>query len=277
MIRIVRESADEILCFCVFHDDRKRPNMVINKTGEFAGRYHCFSCGADGLASDLGLDRTFKKTRKKKIKMDWYSVWLRCKSKAWDDKIEKPNELAAEWGVTFDTLMNYGYGWMSKGLQEELKCKTAEDCHVFPFIGARNEITGLQRRFMNDRKVSVPNSTLGIFAPMELRLNNDGLYITEGCSDTVVCADMGFTTIGRPNATASEAVIVDWCLNYITRDIPITIVRDNDVCGEKGSVSLLQRLILKGYSVKTIVPKEKDVRKTIKVYGKKYVKNFLGC
>lgn len=267
-LQIYSENQDEIIAFCAFHNDTKRPNLIVNKTGEFAGRYHCFSCGADGWVTDI--KKKFRKSRKKNFKRDFYSIWLECTNSTPYQSMEL---LAKEWNVNIKTLIQYGYGWATEKLQKQLKCKTTEACHIFPMF-IQNRIVGIQRTFLNGRKVSMPGSKLGLFAPLDLHFKKKGLYITEGRSDAICCADLGFTAIGRPNATAIPEVVVEWCLTYVPKYVPITIIRDNDECGEDGGEKLLS-ILRKIWNTCIVVPRESDLRAEIKAYGKSNVERWL--
>jgi len=44
----------EVVCFCPFHDDKKKPNLSINTE---TGKYHCFSCGKSGDKIQFYMDK----------------------------------------------------------------------------------------------------------------------------------------------------------------------------------------------------------------------------
>jgi len=237
-LEIVHENEDELTAFCCFHNDTGRPNMILNKSGEFAGQYRCWACGAHGPISDLGLEREVKKTRRKKKKSprEMWSIWA-----------EYP--YAEEWIVPTKHLRDYGVKWNQE-----------ESCWLCPMLNAKGQICGLQRRFKNGRKICVSGSKLGVFAtstPLQ-----ELLVICEGLSDTLAAANLGFDAIGRPSANVVKPV-VNWIYENFTGDIQLVIVSDGKEIERDWAMRLQTDLLNMGYNTTVHFPTHKDLSEDI--------------
>jgi len=237
-LEIVHENADEILAFCCFHNDTGRPNMLLNKSGEFAGKYVCWSCGARGNIADLGLEVDVKKTRRKKKQSprEMHGIWA-----------ELP--YADEWIVPTEHLRAYGVKWNKE-----------EQCWVCPMLNPKSQICGLQRRFKNGRKICVSGSKLGVFttsAPWQ-----EKLVICEGYSDTDAAATLGFWSIGRPCAAVYKPV-VDWIWAHGANNNRIVIISDGNEVERAAAVELSDRIRLGHRHVRVEYPTHKDLSEDI--------------
>ena len=266
-LKIARENEHEIWVYCPFHGPETEASMIINKAGEYAGKYRCFGCGEHGKAKDLGLDIKAKRVPKKRQKKDWYSIWNIYHAIGKLRDVNQNNDLALEWYVSKKTLYNYGYGYNPE-----------EKCHIIPMVNENLCIIGIQKRYDNGRKISIKGSRLGLFMHKDWAvLPKDTMYITEGASDCICCADLGFTTIGRPSATSCEDMVVNLCSIYVSKSSKIIIVADNDAPGMSGASNLQSHLYRAGFKrVYFRIPRpHKDLRKMIEVEGKERVKQFL--
>ena len=55
-LRVVRENEQMIIAYCPFHNDKSRPNLQVDKTGPYAGRFICWACGAKGAVKGLHIE-----------------------------------------------------------------------------------------------------------------------------------------------------------------------------------------------------------------------------
>lgn len=236
-LKIVHENEDEVTAFCCFHNDKGRPNMILNKSGPYAGEYRCWACGANGLISDLGLERTIKKTRRKKKKnpREMWSIWA-----------EFP--YATEWIVPTNHLRDYGIKW-----------NETESCWVCPMLNPQNQICGLQRRFKNGRKICISGSKLGVFTTTGG--HQDHIVICEGLSDSIAAANLGFDAVGRPTALVSKPVI-EWIFSrhYIKR---VTLVSDGNELERAAALKLARELKLPFSQTQILYPTNKDLSEDV--------------
>lgn len=255
-IKVFKEDQDKIIAWCIFHKDTGRPNLVINKTGPYKGRYKCFACGANGFAKDLGFDinvtHGYVRTKVNNFYNQWYCYYI--------GNEQQITVLADAFDVNHETIRDYGCGWIG-----------AEKCWVYPMVNETNTIIGLQRRWPNGRKVCVKHSRLGPFVPLVIP-NHNMLYVMEGWSDTVVTADMGFFAIGRPNASTLDRTI-KWILQRTS--CSVKIISDSDAVGYAGSQELRYTLRKKGRSATMNAPNYKDVREMRDTIGKEKTFEWL--
>lgn len=265
-LKVVDENEHEILAYCCFHNDTKHPNLIINKTGPYAGRYHCWACGADGWARDLNIKRDFVKAKKSKANVDW-NKYL----KHTDERYM--SYLAMELNIDRDVLVRFGVGY-----------KPSEYCYCIPVFNEGRYIIGIQRRYVDGQKRMVKGSRLGIFMSSSVlqavrRLKNDFvLLITEGFSDAAVATHFGFYTIGRISATSSTEVITKFIAKY---SIPnIILIADNDGAGIVGAEKLVKKLNLSltnppGSIIMYPETESKDLRDMYEQYGYDYTKKWI--
>jgi len=146
-IVVDREDANAWWAHCPHHLDREA-SLIINKTGRFAGRWHCFSCGRDGWADELGFDCAFIPTMDlPRPSRDWQSL-REGMAKSRVDACR----LGHSWGVSEADVDAFGH-------------RHDGQAHVFPMYDGQGKITGLQQRFETGRKVCYPGSKLGLFLP----------------------------------------------------------------------------------------------------------------
>ena len=251
-LNIVHENDDEITAFCCFHNDKGRPNMILNKNGPYAGEYRCWACGANGLISDLGLERAVKKTRRKKKKSprEMWSIWA-----------EFP--YTDDWIVPTEHLRAYGIKWNQE-----------KDCWVCPMLNPKGQICGLQRRFKNGRKICISGSKLGVFATSNSR--QELLVICEGLSDCIAAANLGFDAIGRPSALVIKPV-VNW-VEANTNNAKIVIVSDGNEVGIQSAQTLsIQLTKIYSKEIHIAYPTHKDLSEDIAAgLGEAWVRRIKG-
>lgn len=147
-IVVERENADSWWAHCPHHSDREA-SLIINKTGSFAGRWHCFSCGRDGWADELGFNYKFiPSVEDSNPVRDWGSLHSALPAFYGDAEYR----LAKMWGVSGWSVKQFGHRW--DGIS-----------HIFPMYDGQGKIIGLQRRFDTGRKICYAGSKLGLFLP----------------------------------------------------------------------------------------------------------------
>lgn len=263
-LNIVRETESEIFAFCPNHQDRNTPNFWITKDNSFG---YCFACGFKARIKDLGINMKVTRTPKKREKKDWHQIW----SKYFDQDYSlglSAWELADEWDISDKVLYQQGL------------CTIPNECYIYPMLDDHHNIIGLQKRYVEGRKRNMKGSRLGLFlCPANFLTTVNDLYITEGFSDTCVCTDLGFITIGKVNAKTCTNLIINHCkiFSSISDKTKIKIISDNDKVGIEGSRELQQGLILNGFkNVIVKVPEgSKDLRAFRDKHGKEYTRKWL--
>lgn len=156
-------------------------------------------------------------------------------------------------GVSVKSLRAVGIGWDNDSRR-----------WTFPERDADGQVIGIATRDAQDRKRCVPGSKRGLTMAWPLgsyagSSSNDPILIVEGASDTTAGSDLGFVTIGRPNATGGLEY-----LKPLLRERYVVIVGENDKngAGRKGAEKMARGLVGVAASVKVIFPPTgaKDLR-----------------
>lgn len=249
-LKIVGENASNWICYCPFHKDTNTPNFYIVKSGPYYGRFKCFACGKYGHINEL--DKNFKGDNMPKKRPLINFNWERLNSDYVSNltKFNGKESLCDEFDVSHDILSVYQCGWDS-------------ECYTFPLRDDCNNIIGIQRRFPDGKKRMITGSRTGLFLPQGINvLRNQWIFVCEGLSDTVTCANMGFFAIGRMSATTGTMLLC-----RLLKGKNVVIVGDNDKAGLDAAYKLdakLRRLC----NVKTVFPREgKDLREWYKKDG----------
>jgi len=236
-IRIAKENADYIIAFCPFHNDQHHPNLMINKTGRYAGRYICWACGAKGFATEFDIDywpdleeippRTAPATH-----IDWEAKIkeLRAFDKGLEGA-EKLERLRQEWGLgDIDPLWQLNVGWNGWA-------------YTFAVYDGSGKPIGIQVRDLNGTKQMMRHSRTGIFIPQKLlreTLEGGTVFITEGVSDLACLLDMKYDGIGRFNATQNSEYVVQFFEKLQPKQI--IVIPDRDEAGLKGALKFMSAL-----------------------------------
>lgn len=267
-LEVITENGSELWCLCPFHQDKKRPNFLVSKTGKYAGYGKCFACGKFCRVNVEGKVR-MSKLKDRPIALNWEAL-----SKAYrryrniDYYLTK---LAYKWDVSYRTIRGLECGWNGEAWT----------------IAVRNElcdIVGIQRIYPNGDKKLVSGSRVGVFIPTFLRKSIVGgvrgfpVLICEGVSDTAVALDLGFNVIGRLSCTCGNEI-----LKTLIKGMTVIIVSDNDKPGRKGAQKLATDLT-KYNKVGIIYPDEhssnsveniKDLRDWVQICGKQNPKRYI--
>lgn len=258
-IMVHSETNDELWCLCPFHEDKGRPNLMISKTGSYAGFYKCFACGKFGTAKSLGFDihsHKYKKEHKLPVSMNWTALSQSYESRAIAEY--RYHYLMNEWDVSKNVLEILNLGWDSEAF-------------TWPMRNEFFEVTGIQRRFMDRKKRSVKGSQLGCIIPDTIDFS-DVILVCEGVSDTATVLDLGFEAIGRPGACTCYEIAAS-----VLTGCKALIIPDNDVAGIKGARALA-REVTKGSVcgiVNTSSWKCKDISELVHKRGKDTVRNEI--
>jgi len=265
MIKVIRETEDNIYCLCPFHPDTKE-SLCIHKTGFYAGQYRCWGCDAQGWAKDLGIQVDAKPTKKKKV-VNWDALATQVN----EEGTILPN-LAKEWKVNFSNLRQLGYGWR-------------KNYHYFLMRNEFYQIIGIQKRYFNGRKICMDRSKLGLFLPL-IFPRCDSLLIAEGVSDTAVALNLGFAAIGRPSCNTGSRLIARWLQEhnpalFVSNGVlrhkwdKIVIVSDTGNQNEIDGAIKLRNYLTKHWRVDIIKPEAKDLRAYRDLIGHEKTKNWL--
>lgn len=174
--------------------------------------------------------------------------------------------LAADLGVSSDSLIRLGIGWAENYVDEHGELIEVQ-AFSFPMRTTGNLIAGI--RFRNERaqKWAAKGSINALFIPKKIATTGP-LYVVEGPTECAAMMDMGFAVIGRPGNTAGRDFIVDYCKRFIPRR-DVIILRNNDPRGSDaerltllGAGSLAEILMSEKAcaSVCIVVPPVKDAR-----------------
>jgi len=227
-LMMTQQTKESLWVRCPFHPDTKA-SLIINLTGRFAGRWHCFGCGKSGNANELlGEDLLFVPTHEERPAFSeaYYQRVLAAGT--------LPKALADEWRVFVPALMAYGIVWDGEK-------------HLAPMYSIDRKICGVQRRYPNGRKICERGSRLGLFLPFN---GQPGKYntlwqvphshpclITEGLSDATVAYHLGYYAIGKPAAMVGADMAAEFChRNGVSR---IGVVPDNDTVGRTGAKAVV--------------------------------------
>lgn len=257
---IVEENEHEIIAYCPFHNDIKRPNLLISKTGEFAGFYKCWACGAWGRAKDLGLDinsKVYKKEHKYFNSINWAGLSYSYEQRVINEF--RYNIMQNKWDVSVKILKQLQLGWSGEAF-------------TFPLRNEIFEIIGIQRQFLDGSKKAINGSRLGLIIPQDVDFT--GFVICcEGTHDVATVLDLGFQAIGRPGANSVVSIAVN-----LLKGCKVLIIPDNDEVGIMGggklAVALKKTCVCNIMDVKEF-DSCKDISEFIEVKGKDYVRDCI--
>jgi DNA primase len=258
-IEVYSENNDEIWCFCPFHDDTGRPNLLVSKTGGYAGFYKCFGCGKFGDAKNLGFDirsNKYQKAHKQPTPINWTSLSQTYESCTINEY--RYHTLMEEWNVSRGVLEALNLGWDG-------------EAYTFPMRNEYFEISGIQRRFMNGKKRSIKGSQLGCIIPTTIDFS-DVILVCEGTHDTATVMDLGFEAIGRPGACTCYEIAAS-----VLTGCRALIIPDKDEAGIRGARALAHE-VTKGSVCGIINTRSwgcKDISGLINIRGKDRVKEDL--
>ncbi len=142
---------------------------------------------------------------------------------------------AAELSVSVEALQRLRIGWDG-------------EAWTFPMADAAGVVTGIRRRLLNGRKLSVKGGREGLFVPVELP-TSDLLLITEGPTDCAALLTLGFASVGRPSCRGGVPLVCD-----VARGRDAVIVADCDEPGRLGAETLAVALALACPSARVIRP-----------------------
>ena len=259
-IKIHLENDQELWCYCPFHNDTGRANLLVSKTGSYAGFYKCFGCGKFGRAQELGIDVTsnkYKKEHKQPIPINWTALSQTYEQCAIAEL--RYHWLMDEWDVQRSTLEILNLGW-------------DEEAFTFPMRNEFFEVCGMQRRFMGGKKRSVKGSQLGCIIPSTIDFG-DVILICEGVHDTAAVIDLGFEAIGRPGASTCYTIAAS-----VVSGCKVLIVPDNDEVGIAGARELARQVTKDASACGILSTKSwrcKDISELVAIRGKKDVRNKI--
>lgn len=152
---------------------------------------------------------------------------------------EALGQLADSLGLTRDSLQRLRVGWSGR-----------HRAWSFPMSDAAGEVVGIRLRLPDGRKLSVKGGREGLFIPTGLQPGN--LLICEGPTDAAALLDFGGVAIGRPNCSGGVKHLVE--LVRRLRPEEIAIIADADLPGQRGAVTLADRLAAYVPSVRIVTP-----------------------
>lgn len=270
-LQITHVGNSKAYCVCPRHLD-KRPSISIDLDGDYAGCFHCWSCGWSGKLSPETMAQlvTKRKKRNRLITLDWEKLNQEYHN-TWE--VHGP---CVSFNKPFDV------NWV---VLRAFQCGWDGSAYTFPMRLPNGQISGIQRRWQDSTKCCVEGSQLSLFIPTTLlpqtkEIVDCGasqgpsqvrpLFITEGVSDACSIYNLGFPAIGRPSCQGQEEMIKEYLeLNGIEN---VVIVADNDKPGLKGMDSLINSLInVMGPESRALIPVNKDIRIDIEKLGREEV------
>jgi len=162
------------------------------------------------------------------------------------------NELAAQLGVTPQSLDAIGCGWHSE-----------KQCWTFPERNARGEVIGIMTRDRKGAKIAMRGSTRGLTIPENLPATGTTLS-PEGASDTVSLLTMEVSAVGRFSARGGAEILTELLPSHDLLVLGEHDEKGDGSCpGREGAKATAQKLANAwGIPVKLSMPPDgaKDVR-----------------
>lgn len=159
-------------------------------------------------------------------------------------------ELEDGLGVTAESLTRLHVGWDG-------------DAWTFPMRDSKGRVTGIRRRLLGGRKLSVKGGHEGLFIPHGVDPTQQ-LLVCEGPTDTAAVLDLGFEAIGRPSCSGGGRHIA----RYVRGHCPssLVIVADRGEPGQRGAERLAVWVRALCKDVRVILPPEwaEDVREWVR-------------
>lgn len=176
-----------------------------------------------------------------------------------DDKL---NELAANLGVTVDSLNLLDIGYMGFNKWS------------FPMYDGQRKPTGIRTRTLDGQKRAVTGTKEGLFIPFKCR---DGIVVfTEGPTDCAAILDLGFYAVGRPSCNGGE----EFALQLVGRR-KVAVLADNDESsvGARGALRFAQAIRRKASEVKVLhLAYRKDAREFVRNGGtREAIETIYAC
>jgi hypothetical protein len=213
----------------------------------------------DGIAAvvfhSIGNQGSSTVANEKRI--NWIRMQNRFKAKL---TVQRLNALAAELGVSTQSLERLGIGW------------SAEDqAWTFPERDHQRHIIGILRRYEDGEKMVISGGRRGIYLPKGWEEIPGPVFIPEGVSDVAALLSRGLCAVGRPAATGGVKELAQLFSDSKTEKT-IVIVGENDRKpdgswpGRDGAQKVAGKLAgLLGREVRWTMPPEgvKDVRELI--------------
>lgn len=263
--KVVDESNRFLYALCPFHKETK-PSLCINRVpnnNKPKGFWYCYGCAKYGEISSQEVDELSKNINVSIIPVvesdvDWDTLHNEYYLREFTEG--KGKLLAEKWGVSPSIIQELGIGFDGYA-------------HTIPMYNL-DKIVGIQRQFINGYKCMVSRSQLGLIVPMTMSTGSV-LFMPEGASDLACLLDIGCRGIARPNALVGKELVYNWLRRYNPVYDRIVIVADNDNAGIQGAEELANYIDSEAQRTTIWLPTQKDLRKEIKVDGKKHVKNIL--
>jgi hypothetical protein len=214
--------------WCLFAGDPDNPTAAICARTESPKR-----CGEAGWLHVLRDDPLRSPRRTVRVAVPAIGA-----AKNWDQKARGWAEvvhagalrsLAAELGLSVDSLRRLGIGW-------------AGDYRAwsFPMRSGDGRVVGIRLRRPDGRKLSVKGGHEGLFIPHGIT-PGIRLLIAEGPTDTGALLDLGFAAVGRPSCTGGVKHLTE--LVSQRRPGEVVIVADRDAPGQRGAGNLASVLV----------------------------------
>ena len=164
---------------------------------------------------------------------------------------ERLAKLAAELGLTVDSLNRLGVGWAFD-----------RSAWAFPMKNADGVLLGVRLRTTTGKKFSVTGGHEGLFIPTDLS-DAGPLLLCEGPTSCGALLDLGFSAIGRPSCMGGAGLVCNYLRRAARRDV--IIFGDHDQAkhrpdgsvwhpGQDGAARLAQDVLPHARSVKVVVP-----------------------
>ena len=241
------------MCFCPYHKSQKgSADLDVTIEGPYSGKWYCYSCQKSGTIPMHEVEKLRKMRGELKVKQsvtNWHSLNQSYIKKRFESGVFPPLK------VSVPVLAQLEWGWDGTA-------------HTFPERDAKDNITGILRRFPDRNKGVVSGSRRGLTIPRINFSQTEPLYITEGMSDLSVILECGMQGIARSNCNANVQDVYDW---MESKEIEFAIViPDNDEPGLKGMRELMNH---RGWDAK--IPTNKDLYKMYENLGKDKVKSWL--
>ncbi len=168
--------------------------------------------------------------------VDWASAWQRAVSAcAQGDR----DRLSTTLGVSVDSL----------------EIGMVDGSWAVAMYGNDDKICGIKLRTPSGKKLCVTGSRLGLIVPRTYDRSLHELWVTEGESDCVVCAHLGFNAVGRTGCQSSVQQIVGR-----SRGKNVVLVADRDEAGQTGASALKRAIGSLAKSCVVVTPNSKDLR-----------------
>jgi len=254
-LRVVRENEQMIIAYCPFHNDKSRPNLQVDKTGPYAGRFICWACGAKGAVKGLHIEH---KEPRVAVSVEWEML-----SHIYRTHLTKAalSRLMDYWSLRHkETLFRMAVGWTGQAWS-------------FPLYNDLFKIIGIQRIYPEGHKRTVRGSKMGLLLPAQICWYRP-IIVCEGVSDTATAIDIGLNAIGKTCATGGDNILK----SLIPSILSVIIMADNDDAGITAAKKLKKELTNKNRNVTIIMPeKGKDLREWVKIVGAENVKKRIGA